>query len=95
MSALVSSVQVIQAALKGLQCCLSGGKWKFGGGEELGSVLASLKVQNCNTFADFTIVSSFCPFIWHKHHTIVCIVVIIWRAVCVFCRGSCSRELQV
>ncbi|KAI3373664.1 hypothetical protein L3Q82_022254 [Scortum barcoo] len=34
---------VIQAALKGLQCCLSGGKWKFGGGEELGSVLASLK----------------------------------------------------
>ncbi|XP_070700331.1 HEAT repeat-containing protein 6 [Pempheris klunzingeri] len=34
---------VIQAALKGLQCCLSGGKWKFGGAEELGSVLASLK----------------------------------------------------
>ncbi|KAM3600846.1 uncharacterized protein V6R79_003569 [Siganus canaliculatus] len=34
---------VIQAALKGLQCCLSGGKWKFGGGEELGSTLASLK----------------------------------------------------
>uniref|UniRef100_A0A8C4F4L8 HEAT repeat-containing protein 6 n=1 Tax=Dicentrarchus labrax TaxID=13489 RepID=A0A8C4F4L8_DICLA len=34
---------VIQAALKGLQCCLSGGKWKFGGGEELGSILASLK----------------------------------------------------
>uniref|UniRef100_A0A665U8R4 HEAT repeat-containing protein 6 n=1 Tax=Echeneis naucrates TaxID=173247 RepID=A0A665U8R4_ECHNA len=34
---------VIQAALKGLQCCLSGGKWKFSGGEELGSVLASLK----------------------------------------------------
>ncbi|XP_038565264.1 HEAT repeat-containing protein 6 isoform X2 [Micropterus salmoides] len=34
---------VIQATLKGLQCCLSGGKWKFGGGEELGSVLASLK----------------------------------------------------
>ncbi|XP_033490811.1 HEAT repeat-containing protein 6 [Epinephelus lanceolatus] len=34
---------VIQAALKGLQCCLSGGKWKFGGGEELGSVLAALK----------------------------------------------------
>ncbi|XP_070772847.1 HEAT repeat-containing protein 6 [Enoplosus armatus] len=34
---------VIQAALKGLQSCLSGGKWKFGGGEELGSVLASLK----------------------------------------------------
>ncbi|XP_040908353.1 HEAT repeat-containing protein 6 [Toxotes jaculatrix] len=34
---------VIQAALKGLQCCLSGGKWKFGGGEELGSVLATLK----------------------------------------------------
>nr|XP_046266556.1 HEAT repeat-containing protein 6 [Scatophagus argus] len=34
---------MIQAALKGLQCCLSGGKWKFGGGEELGSVLASLK----------------------------------------------------
>ncbi|XP_008290728.1 HEAT repeat-containing protein 6 [Stegastes partitus] len=34
---------VIQAALKGLQCCLSGGKWKFGGGEELGSVLAVLK----------------------------------------------------
>ncbi|XP_023139949.2 HEAT repeat-containing protein 6 [Amphiprion ocellaris] len=34
---------VVQAALKGLQCCLSGGKWKFGGGEELGSVLAVLK----------------------------------------------------
>ncbi|XP_022618538.1 HEAT repeat-containing protein 6 [Seriola dumerili] len=34
---------VIQAALKGLQCCLSGGKWKFGGGEELGSVLATMK----------------------------------------------------
>ncbi|TDH04887.1 hypothetical protein EPR50_G00137710 [Perca flavescens] len=34
---------VIQAALKGLQCCLSGGKWKFGGGEEVGSVLAALK----------------------------------------------------
>uniref|UniRef100_A0A4W6D8K1 HEAT repeat-containing protein 6 n=1 Tax=Lates calcarifer TaxID=8187 RepID=A0A4W6D8K1_LATCA len=34
---------VIQAALKGLQCCLSGGKWKFNGGEELGSVLAILK----------------------------------------------------
>ncbi|XP_074467012.1 HEAT repeat-containing protein 6 [Sebastes fasciatus] len=32
----------IQAALKGLQCCLSGGKWKYGG-EELGSVLAALK----------------------------------------------------
>uniref|UniRef100_A0A7N8WZQ8 HEAT repeat-containing protein 6 n=1 Tax=Mastacembelus armatus TaxID=205130 RepID=A0A7N8WZQ8_9TELE len=34
---------VIQAALKGFQCCLSGGKWKFGGVEELGSVLATLK----------------------------------------------------
>ncbi|XP_026228994.1 HEAT repeat-containing protein 6 isoform X2 [Anabas testudineus] len=34
---------VIQAALKGLQCCVSGGKWKFGGEEELGSVLAALK----------------------------------------------------
>ncbi|XP_042355833.1 HEAT repeat-containing protein 6 [Plectropomus leopardus] len=34
---------VIQAALKGLQCCLSGGKWKFGAGEEVGSVLAALK----------------------------------------------------
>nr|XP_057933217.1 HEAT repeat-containing protein 6 [Doryrhamphus excisus] len=34
---------VIQAALKGLHCCLSGGKWKFGGGEEVGSVLAALK----------------------------------------------------
>ncbi|XP_037543328.1 HEAT repeat-containing protein 6 [Nematolebias whitei] len=34
---------VIQAALKGLQCCLSGGKWKFGGGEDLGSALAALK----------------------------------------------------
>ncbi|CAN9501359.1 unnamed protein product [Ophioblennius macclurei] len=33
---------VIQAALKGMQYCLSG-KWKFGGGEELGSVLAALK----------------------------------------------------
>ncbi|KAM4620348.1 HEAT repeat-containing protein 6 [Polymixia lowei] len=34
---------VIQGALKGLQCCLSGGKWRFGGGEELGSLLATLK----------------------------------------------------
>ncbi|XP_017273447.1 HEAT repeat-containing protein 6 [Kryptolebias marmoratus] len=34
---------VIQAALKGLQCCLSVGKWKFGGGDELGSALAALK----------------------------------------------------
>ncbi|XP_010748744.3 HEAT repeat-containing protein 6 [Larimichthys crocea] len=34
---------VIQAALKGLQCVFSGGKWKFGGGDELGSILASLK----------------------------------------------------
>uniref|UniRef100_A0A3Q2QUI5 HEAT repeat-containing protein 6 n=1 Tax=Fundulus heteroclitus TaxID=8078 RepID=A0A3Q2QUI5_FUNHE len=34
---------IIQAALKGLQFCLSGGKWKFGVGEELGSVLAALK----------------------------------------------------
>ena len=38
------SVQVVQAALKGLQCCLSGGKWRFGGGEEVGSLLAMLKV---------------------------------------------------
>lgn len=43
---LVSSVQVIQPALKGLQCCVSGGKWKFGGEEELGSVLAALKVKH-------------------------------------------------
>uniref|UniRef100_A0A673A4H5 HEAT repeat-containing protein 6 n=1 Tax=Sphaeramia orbicularis TaxID=375764 RepID=A0A673A4H5_9TELE len=34
---------LIQAALKGLQSCLSGGKWKFGGGEELGSAFATLK----------------------------------------------------
>ncbi|KAM3869268.1 HEAT repeat-containing protein 6 [Diretmus argenteus] len=34
---------VVQAALKGLQYCLSGGKWKFGVGEELGSLLATLK----------------------------------------------------
>ncbi|XP_011481858.2 HEAT repeat-containing protein 6 isoform X2 [Oryzias latipes] len=34
---------VIQAALKGVQYCLSGGKWKFGGGDELGSLLAALK----------------------------------------------------
>ncbi|KAM6907605.1 HEAT repeat-containing protein 6 [Xenentodon cancila] len=34
---------VIQAALKGLQHCFSAGKWKFGSGEELGSVLAALK----------------------------------------------------
>ncbi|XP_034057888.1 LOW QUALITY PROTEIN: HEAT repeat-containing protein 6 [Gymnodraco acuticeps] len=33
---------VIQAALKGLQTCLSGGKWKFVG-EELGCVLAAIK----------------------------------------------------
>ncbi|KAM9847037.1 HEAT repeat-containing protein 6 [Aulostomus maculatus] len=35
--------RVIQAALKGFQSCLSGGKWKFSGGEALGSVLAVLK----------------------------------------------------
>ncbi|KAF7206570.1 HEAT repeat-containing protein 6 [Nothobranchius furzeri] len=34
---------VIQAALKGLQCCLSAGKWTFGGGDMLGSLLAALK----------------------------------------------------
>ncbi|KAJ0062067.1 hypothetical protein NL108_015269, partial [Boleophthalmus pectinirostris] len=34
---------VLQSALKGLQCCFSGGKWKFGGMEELGTVLAILK----------------------------------------------------
>ncbi|XP_061595748.1 HEAT repeat-containing protein 6 [Cololabis saira] len=34
---------VVQAALKGLQHCFSAGKWKFGSGEELGSVLAALK----------------------------------------------------
>lgn len=59
MSALVSSVQVIQAVLKGFQCCLSGGKWKFGGGEELGSILASLKVQNFNILAFFSLASLF------------------------------------
>ncbi|KAG7280205.1 hypothetical protein CRUP_037566, partial [Coryphaenoides rupestris] len=35
--------EVIQVALKGLQCCLSSGKWRFGGGEEVGSLLATLK----------------------------------------------------
>ncbi|XP_076024992.1 HEAT repeat-containing protein 6 [Genypterus blacodes] len=34
---------ITKRALKGLQCCLSGGKWIFGEGEELGSVLAVLK----------------------------------------------------
>ncbi|KAK2828642.1 hypothetical protein Q5P01_019676 [Channa striata] len=34
---------VVQAALKGIQYCVSCGKWKFGGEEELGSVLAALK----------------------------------------------------
>ncbi|KAF3706531.1 HEAT repeat-containing protein 6 [Channa argus] len=34
---------VVQAALKGLQSCVSCGKWKFGGEEELGSVLAAVK----------------------------------------------------
>ncbi|XP_077403143.1 HEAT repeat-containing protein 6 [Vanacampus margaritifer] len=34
---------VIQAALKGLHCCLLGGKWKSGSGEVVGSVLAALK----------------------------------------------------
>lgn len=53
----MSSVQVIQAALKGLQCCLSGGKWKFVG-EELGSVLAALKVQH---FLLHYYWLSFCP----------------------------------
>lgn len=85
MSALVSSVQVIQAALKGLQCCLSGGKWKFGEGEELGSILASLKVQNCNIFADFSLASLFyLSFILQKVYIVHS-----------FCRGSCFRELQV
>lgn len=60
-------MQVIQAALKGLQCCLSGVKWKFGGGEELGSILASLKVQNCNTFA----ISLFFFFFFVEHYMTV------------------------
>ncbi|XP_059912551.1 HEAT repeat-containing protein 6 [Gadus macrocephalus] len=34
---------VIQGALKGLHCCLSGVKWRFGGGEEVGALLATLK----------------------------------------------------
>uniref|UniRef100_A0A8C5DAR6 HEAT repeat-containing protein 6 n=1 Tax=Gouania willdenowi TaxID=441366 RepID=A0A8C5DAR6_GOUWI len=34
---------VIQSALKGLQYCFLGGKWKFGGEEELGTLLASVK----------------------------------------------------
>lgn len=42
----MTSVQVTQAALRGLQCCVSGGKWKFGGEEEVGSVLAALKVKD-------------------------------------------------
>lgn len=70
MPPLVSSVQVIQAALKGLQCCLSGGKWKFGGGEELGSVLASLKVPNFNTFPDFSIAVSFILFVTFPAQTL-------------------------
>lgn len=57
----VSCVQVLQAALKGLQCCLSGGKWKYGGEEELGSILASLKVQNYDSFPIYFFL--FCPMI--------------------------------
>ncbi|KAM9788780.1 HEAT repeat-containing protein 6 [Neosynchiropus ocellatus] len=34
---------VVQAALKGLQYCLSGGKWKFVAADELGFLLAALK----------------------------------------------------
>ncbi|CAL1573479.1 unnamed protein product [Knipowitschia caucasica] len=34
---------VLRSALKGLQYCLSGGRWKFGSGDDLGSVLAVLK----------------------------------------------------
>ncbi|KAJ7997528.1 hypothetical protein DPEC_G00229950 [Dallia pectoralis] len=34
---------VIQGAVKGLQSSLSGGKWRFGGAEELGALLAVLK----------------------------------------------------
>ena len=41
----VCVVQVTQGALKGLHCCLSGGKWRFGGGEEVGALLATLKVS--------------------------------------------------
>lgn len=54
-------VQVIQAALKGLQNCFSGGKWKFGGAEELGSILASLKVTGYQPFL------SVCLSTYHKN----------------------------
>lgn len=62
-------MQVVQAALKGLQCCLSGGKWKFGGAEELGSVLASLKVKKKKRFAYFFIdLSSFVTYLTQTLH---------------------------
>lgn len=50
---------MIQAALKGLQCCLSDGKWKFGAGEELGVILAALKVQNLPFLCCFVILLSY------------------------------------
>lgn len=81
-------MQVVQAALKGLQCCLSGGKWKFGGAEELGSVLASLKVKKKKDLHIFLLIYHHLLLISHKHYMTVDIVH-------VFCRGSCSRELQV
>uniref|UniRef100_A0AAY5L420 HEAT repeat-containing protein 6 n=1 Tax=Esox lucius TaxID=8010 RepID=A0AAY5L420_ESOLU len=34
---------MVQGAVKGLQASLSGGKWRFGGSEELGALLAVLK----------------------------------------------------
>lgn len=75
------SVQVIQAALKGLQCCLSGGKWKFEGGEELGSALAALKVENWATFLKMLL------NFWFFEHS--------FETLLLFHRGWCSRELQV
>ena len=78
---------MIQAALKGLQCCLSGGKWKFGGGEEVGSVLAALKVPNCNTSADFSIAL--------PAQTNMSVIYCGNDLDMLLCRGSCSRELQV
>lgn len=36
--------QLLQSALKGMQCFLNGGKWKAGPDQDLGSLLAVLKV---------------------------------------------------
>lgn len=63
-------VQVIQAALKGLQFCLMSEKWKFAG-EELGTTLALLKVQNCTSFLVSQLAHTLLSSVLRKHFALV------------------------